>query len=357
MGNSPSTIDLNGKRYDTKTGAVIGDSSASQPISVSKEPGQILDGFVRRAPSKTMQTEAANPTTQFKPLKSTSRHTLATNAKRKLEKSRTLMRPVVKKPAVIKNDIQAVKRSTPSVPQVSHGRISRAESVEKSPHISKFGSHTVPTIEKREEDLPVIKPSLSAISRGVSNELNKLEHALQDANSHLHDLEQHTVKKVPLLNRILFKNRFANIATLCCAMLLLVGFFAYQNSASITMQIAASRAGVDAQLPGYKPSGYAINGGVKSEPGKVIVNYQSQTDDKGFTITQQASSWNSASLLANHVTKTRCNTCFQTWQNDGKTVYIYDNSNATWVNGGIWYQVEGNADLTSDQLLRLANSL
>src|SRR5690606_11913822 len=148
--------------------------------------------------------------------------------------------------------------------------------------------------------------------------------ALIDANAHLQQLEENTVKKVPFLRRVGFKNKFANVTALSVAMLLLVGFFGYQNSAAISMKLAASKAGVHASLPSYKPAGYGLIGGVESMPGKVSVSFKSRTDDKKFTITQQASSWNSASLLANHVTKQHCNTCFQTWQNDGKTVYIYD---------------------------------
>ncbi len=356
MGNSTSSIELNGKRYDPQTGKVIGDSQTNhQPTQarpVASEPGQILDGFVRRSTQKTQPHASTSGAQVSKPnvAKTTVKH-----AKRPTEKSRTLMRPAVKKPAVIKNDIQVVK-PVPKIAPNSPARISRAANTEKSPQVSRFGS-SVKTIEKKHAEIPVVAPSFAVLSKNVSNELHKLENALIDANSHLHQLEKGAVKKAPLLNRIGFKNRFANIATLTTAMLLLVGFFAYQNSAAISMRVAASRSGVDAQLPDYKPAGYSVEGGVKSGPGEVSVSFKSRTDDKKFTIKQQASNWNSASLLANHVTKERCNTCYQTWQNDGKTVYIYDNSNATWVNGGIWYTVEGNADLTSDQLLRLANSL
>lgn len=357
MGNSSSTtIELNGKRYDARTGKIVDNlqdnsSSATPMLPKTKkiEPGQILDGFVRRA-STPAPSQVVTPSVASKPAlaKTTAKHT-----KRQPEKSHTLMRPAVKKPHFAKNDIQKTK---PRVEPQKTGRASRAKNVEKSPHITRFGS-PVATVAKKEAALPVVAPSFAALSKNVSNELHKLENALIDANSHLHQLEKNSVKKVPFLRRVGFKNRFANIAALTCGALLLVGFFSYQNYTAISMKIAASRAGVNAQLPGYKPAGYSTIGSVKSEPGKVSVSFKSRTNDTGFTVTQQASNWNSASLLANHVTKEHCSTCFQTWQDEGKTVYIYDNSNATWVNGGIWYKVEGNADLTSDQLLRLANSL
>ncbi len=58
--------------------------------------------------------------------------------------------------------------------------------------------------------------------------------------------------------------------------------------------------------------------------------------------------------LTNHVLTNK--QPFQTFQDAGKTIYIYEDSKATWVNGGVWYQINGNASLTSDQLLRIANS-
>lgn len=364
MGNPKTTIELNGKHYDARTGRIISESEAiaahtrhtTTKPNASQGQGQILDGFVRRAPTKPALKGSQ---------KSNTAAAAAKSASRKPEKSRTLMRPTVKKPsaAVVKNDIQAVKSPIKQPVQHTTQRHVRAEAASRSPFISRFGTPRS-SVVKKEAHLPVVTPSTSvaapslpSIKNAVSNELQRLEHALQDANAHLHQLEDGTVKKIPFLRRVGFRNKYANVAALSCAFLLLVGFFAYQNQAAISMKVAASKSGVHASLPGYKPAGYAVNGGVKSEAGKVSITYKSNTDSKSYTLVQESSNWNSTALLANHVTKTRCSTCYQTWQNDGKTVYIYDNSNATWVNGGVWYRVEGNADLTSDQLLRLANSL
>lgn len=120
------------------------------------------------------------------------------------------------------------------------------------------------------------------------------------------------------------------------------------------MRVAAARSGVSAQLPGYHPAGFSAANGIKSEPGKVTVAFKSNTNDKQFSVTQQASNWSSDSLLSNHVLASK--QPFQTYQDAGITVYISNNSSATWVNGGIWYRIDGDATLTSDQLLRIANS-
>lgn len=349
MGTPKTTIELNGKRYDARTGKIISDepgpaiASTPQPKPAQTHSGQILDGFVRR------------PTRSLKPAK-----TNVNNTERKPEKSKTLMRPAVKKPAVIKNDIQPTKR-TPRVEPSQIARASRAETAEKSPLISRFNNATHSNISKKTGHLPVVsvagaKAQLQAVESSSAKQLKQFEDAINNATSHLKELEKGTVKKSKLLNRIGFRNRAVNLASLSLAVLVLGGFFAYQNAPAIEMRVAASRSGVSARLPGYKPTGYGVAGNVKSEPGKVSVSFKSRSDsDKTFTISQQTSNWTSASLLANQFAST--NQQYQTFDNDGKTVYIYDNSNATWVDKGIWYKVEGNASLTSDQLLKISSSL
>ena len=380
-----ATIELNGRKYDARTGQIIDDSvstEATQPTPAptpapahhttrpQKSSGQILDGFMKRkvvvkdhhTVSATNRdqvdnhhSEHAHPVTTTK--NRSSSRAVAQNAKRKLEKSKTLMRPSVKKPVLPKSDITPMKPAV-KTPGHSVAREARAQMMPRSPHVSRFGEPK--PIVKKEVELPVAQQPLQSIptlTQAVHKEINRMEHALDDANAHLRTFEETMVKKVPFLRRVGFKNKAANLATMTAAFLLLVGFFGYQNKTLVEMKVAAQQSGVSANLPGYKPAGYAVKGGVQAEPGKVRVSYKSTTDDRGYTLTQQASNWNSTALLANHVTKNHCNTCFQTWQNEGKTVYVYDNSNATWVSGGVWYMVEGNANLSTDQLLKIASSL
>ena len=74
-----------------------------------------------------------------------------------------------------------------------------------------------------------------------------------------------------------------------------------------------------------------------------------------FGLNQKASSWNSSALLDNFIQPK--GKTYQTYQEQGKTIYIYDKASASWVSGGVWYQVTGNSSLNNDQLLSIANSL
>ena len=87
------------------------------------------------------------------------------------------------------------------------------------------------------------------------------------------------------------------------------------------------------------------------------MKFKSNADpSRAFTITQQASDWDSASLLANYVSS--ASQTFQTSQIRGNTVYIYgEGDNATWVNNGIWYTINDRAGLNPDQLLKIAESM
>jgi len=108
-------------------------------------------------------------------------------------------------------------------------------------------------------------------------------------------------------------------------------------------------------MPSYKPGGFALSGPITYSTGKISVSYQSNSDNRSYRVTQSNSAWNSETLLDNFVAVNR--RAYQTFQDRGKTIYIYDGSNATWVDRGVWYQIEGASSLSSDQLLRIANSL
>lgn len=368
MASQTKTIELNGKLYDARTGQVISvnespkseniiSTAKAKPASnLSNSSPKVLDGFMKPKPQhSTIKVQSSTEkATQ-------SSHAQINHVKRNLSKSQTLMRQSLKKPdikvkkvkPVVKKPEFVAKTSSPSV-----ARVSRAENTSKSPLISKFGHVSVDGLKKSVAHMPVVSPPKAhQSSNPISNELAKFEEAIKNANSHLEKLEKDAIKRVPFLSRVGFKNRMANLATMTTAVLILVGFFAYQNMAYVSLKVAASKAGVAAKMPGYTPAGYGAERNVEVGEGQVSVRFQSNTDDKYFTITQTASNWNSSSLLADYVQKRNCETCYQTWPENGKTIYTYNNSSATWVDGGIWYNIEGNATLTSDQLLRIASSL
>ncbi|MDR0956150.1 MAG: DUF4367 domain-containing protein [Candidatus Nomurabacteria bacterium] len=150
------------------------------------------------------------------------------------------------------------------------------------------------------------------------------------------------------------KLHFSTVASLAAALILVSGYFAYINMPNLSVRVAAVRAGVSARAPGYVPSGYQINGNVAYQPGSVTINYKANGNDWHYSLTQATSQWDSAALLSSQVAPADQN--YQTLQRNGLTIYRYNDS-AAWVNGGVLYTLDGNANLSDDQVLKIAGGV
>lgn len=333
MGNQ-NIIELNGQRYDARTGAII----TSTPVASTKKtkpaklaPGQSMDGFAR-APKKSLQH-------------------------RRPEKSKTLMRTVVSKPqtkATKPDTAQKHAAATPdATPKRNLGQTTRAAHIPKSPLVSKFGS----AVTSASQVSPAPKAHSAPTTETASKTKSITDQAL--ARAVAHDDVSPKAKKTRIHARVAHKlrvsPRLVSGALFAFAFIALGGFFMYQNIPGLTMRLAAARSGVDGSLPGYQPAGFRLNGSIAYKPGQITIHYKSNSDDRNFRISQSASQWDSQSLLDNFVAVNRRD--YQTIQDKGKTVYIYENSNATWVDAGIWYKIEGQSSLNSNQLLSIAASL
>jgi hypothetical protein len=105
--------------------------------------------------------------------------------------------------------------------------------------------------------------------------------------------------------------------------------------------------------PLYKPDGYAMSKMTYSA-GSVATLYKN-TGNQSFSLSQKKSNWDSQTLLENFVAS--AGEDYKGFQSNGRTVYIYGKGKATWVNGGIWYQIRGADELTNDQLVKIAASM
>jgi hypothetical protein len=74
-----------------------------------------------------------------------------------------------------------------------------------------------------------------------------------------------------------------------------------------------------------------------------------------MTLSQTRTSWDSRSLLENYVS--RKTDKYLTVRNRGLTIYLYNGNQASWVNRGVWYALEGNSRLNREQILKIIDSL
>lgn len=346
-GNEPKNfIEINGNKYDAVTGRLIKEVDPSASVEkTSKSPGNI-DGFVRRPGVIYKPTIIEKSESSEKINKS---HQKAADVSRKPQRSTTLMRPSVKKPKSNPETIKSEKHTeTPTVnPHVPHARLRRAGEVKKSDKIVRFKPvKSSSTIVKKTAILPVAqKPS--NISKPLDNLASQLERAVDNATSHLEEF-------VDSGKRPKTRKKFA-LVSVSLSFFLVSAVVLYQAVPMAKVKVAGTKAGFSASLPSYSPAGFGLDGTVKATSGEVKLDYKSRTDNKGYKITQSPSGWNSESLVNNFLVPS--DKTFQTFESNGTTIYVYDGSNATWVNGGIWYVLEGDASLTSDQLLRIANGL
>lgn len=147
--------------------------------------------------------------------------------------------------------------------------------------------------------------------------------------------------------------RVLGISASIAVFVALCGFVAYQNKTNIQLQLASAKAGFSASVPLYKPDGYTMNK-LDYATGAVAVTYQKGNDSK-FDIVQKRSNWDSQTLLENFVATS--NEAYQGYQAGGRTIYVYGKGKATWVNGGIWYQIKDADNLSNDQIVKVAASM
>lgn len=351
-GSHKNIIEINGRKYDAKTGRLL--DGSIQPVAAGS--GMVIDGVVSKSQVITPVQNSLKP-------KPAVHRSGGTSVKRRTpQRSQILARKAVKKPdhtSTISPKTHVQHTHTPK-PQREH----HAKSIQKSPYIKRFGS--VSEIKKTSADLSVRVPSSEKDTHSstshpkeysqknhdtaaTSKNHAKTEDMLSQALSSLGVSSQKPVK----VKKSRAKRSFQWASGLAAG-LLLVGFIAYMNYPNLNLKYATSRAGIAAAMPSYNPDGYSFTGPVQYAPGKVTIRFSSNTDQRSYSVSQEISNWNSETLQQTFLSDN--NKTFSTAQASGRTIFLYDNTNATWVNGGVWYQVSSDS-LSPEQLINIASSL
>lgn len=152
---------------------------------------------------------------------------------------------------------------------------------------------------------------------------------------------------------------FGRVAlALSCAFVaaLAIVYFVNLNMPDLSLRVAAMQTGINASYPGYIPMGYRPTS-ITSENKKILLEFKNKEKDGVFSLTEETSSWDSNALLNNYV-KPTYQEDYKVVREQGLTIYI-NNSNAVWVNGGIFYEIKNLAGdgLTNKQICAIATSL
>jgi hypothetical protein len=348
MRKNSNIIKINGKAYDATTGGLLNSSDA-----VKTSPKQIS---VRQAPAKTSKPVAHDVI----------RHPAKQPNPHQPKPSRTLMRQAVKKPAAALKRHHKAQGHTdtlasrplgkvvvkPSLNRLDEERLRHAKEIPRSRLISRFPKLTStafspsPPPVKKPEPQPATVASPAPKKPTTTAEL--LDRAIEQATSHLEPPQP------PKKSRRKHLKRNASIGAAMGLSVLALGVIFSQNISTVRLQMASSKAGFNVSMPGYKPAGYGL-GQLNYNEGVAAVQFHSNSDDRHYTITQKRSPWDSQALHDNFVAPSYAQ--YQTATAAGLTIYLYGNHNATWVNNGIWYVIQSDGSLNSQQLVDLATSI
>jgi hypothetical protein len=338
VGKTNTVIEINGTRYDANTGERL--ASAAGPVHVTVKH---VAATAKAQPQPEAHRQSAH-------------HVAAHTPKH----AQTLMRQSVKKPtaathlkasvpinALTKAPLAAVTLPQ-SAQQLNPHRLSRAQRVKQSTAIQHF-SAVPPTAGSVIAPIVSTKPAIhhaAAPAPHVSTTTNDLlERALQAATSH----EQPAHK----LDRKHHSKRRLRIGGAVALSLLVLGVVGSQNLPNLRLHEADAKAGFTATLPAHQPAGYRLSQ-MQYSAGQVASQFQSNSSDTSYSLTQKPTLWDSTALRDNFVAP--ADSHYRTLQSNGQTVYIYGNQNATWVNNGIWYQLQSDGSLSDSELLNLATN-
>ncbi len=349
---------INGRAYDTITGLPVDN------ISIENQPTQ-------------QQIVAEEPT-----LASIVRGVTTPSVHQTPQHSSTLSRRYVKKP----NQIATEKTQLAKAPIVANYSPVHVEnlSAEKSPEVEKFVPIQVKTPQMTSQDRPATAHPMTQRAAGRALDINSPQKqrnlARQKFDLQAHQQMQRSSAATPkpaitLKNEAIHEamnrevssskrqrakkqssrkfSKFLAFASSGLAILVLAGYMTYLNMPNLSIKMAAVQSGVNAKYPGYQPDGYALNGPITFKNGEVSMRFAYADGNRYFKITQKASNWDS-SAVRQFVDDKADDSVATTI--DGLTIFTYG-SNATWVNSGVLYTVEGDAPLSSSQIHKIATSM
>ena len=328
-----STIKINGVTYDSHTGMRIADTPSSNETSGAKKERAPVDSHhihVAQSRSEVLRrSHKASP--HKKTVNQTAQEKVATS-------------PLVKKFAP-NNSSHAVKRHASQkiisdVGPIQHPVVVAAQ--KKRASLLRHSSAVIPkTIEKKPTTQPLNHPTVSSAEK-KNTEISK---AIRNATPAKKE-------KIPFRQR---HARLMSAGSAAAAVVLLAGYFTYINLPNISVRIAGAQAGIAATYPSYNPSGYSLNGPVAYTDGEVSMKFTANAGPQEFTVKQSNSSWDSSALLANYVDE-KSSGDYQTYNDNGLTIYIFGDD-AAWVNGGVLHTIDGDAQLSPDQIRKIATSM
>ena len=272
----------------------------------------------------------------------------------KMRASTTLNRRYVKRPA--KNDVVEVpiKRNTSKITHFHTPKLSEAKQEEAMQPAT-----THPIQENVNAKMKERRQTMQQATQKVTaQELKEqaIKKALMAAQITDNGAKEIKTKKAKKQGGIHFG--FGQIMLALCsatAVVFAIAYFVNLNMPDISLKVAAMQTGIEASYPSYVPRDYGLTS-ITSEDGKITLDFKNGATDDAFRLTEEQSHWDSNALLTNYI-KPTYEENYTVIREQGLTIYVNE-SNAAWVNGGIFYKIETTSgSLTKKQIRSIAVSL
>lgn len=279
-------------------------------------------------------------------------------AHRQMKASTTLNRKYVQRPVLKEAAPVAIKRSPRLshfyTPSVNENRVAESGDLAVTAHplqqsakekmrmrqqdITKPQSHQMTARELKEQ---AIKKALAEAAK--TNDVKSLSSQIAPAKNHSN-------------SKMHFSFAHILLALSCAAAVVFaIVYFVNLNMPDISLKVAAMQSGIEASYPGYIPRNFALSS-ITSENGKIVLDFDNNSDGTKFTLTEEQSHWDSNALLSNYV-RPEYSDNYTAVREQGLTIYI-SKSDAAWVNGGVVYKINTTSgSLTKKQICSIATSL
>jgi len=372
------TITVNGRRYDAVTGlpveageapSVPPKTSATPPVAPRKAPsvarparpaGTPRPDFVKTAKPATKKAATpakATSASNAKKAPITPRSsTKAENVHSAQQRSQTLNRRAVKKPATPQRPITRRPTVGRQMDVAPHAQVSRFAKNPASAVTPKKPVVTKTTVDAPARVHPIAKRAVNRAKAPVATKPASAKQVKEQAIAKALAAPKPTAKpsKKAQKNGTSHLRRWLIIGgSVIVLVAILVSL--YKLVPSISVSIASAQAGIEATYPEFTPDGFSLSQPVTFRDGEVDLKFTSNSNENYYTITQTRSSWDSSAVLDNVVTPA-AGADYVTTRERGLTIYTYESA-AIWVNGGILYKIDSKAPLSGDQIRKIATSL
>ena len=291
--------EINGKFYDD-LGYLIKDQSGA--IAGTSKPTK---KFADVTPNpKTSSTQKSRK--------------VASDKKRPIQKSNTLLRKAVKKPNLSKSGSQINARNSalsPATSSVAASRLLRARATKKSPLITKFNENNYSRVNYTNPQPIAKKPINATTNPEPKKKYNPFDDAVERAIVPKH----HTQKAVK-------PKQFLSTTNIFALTFIVVGFIIlYFSMPNMNARYVAYKSGVNIVLPYKIPAGYKLETDIPYNTDSVRLVYSNGS--KTFSLVEQVDSTVATQPLSDITKLSKSSSLVYGWTKSNLDFFLVTNNN------------------------------